>query len=357
MSQNSGASARRFQVRFNGELLAGFTKESVIVNVAKAYNVSPDEIAKWFAEGGVTLREEATAEELSGLEGFFNQHGLRLEVINLQEESESFKPALDDNIIDTHSGSEAPHSNSQESQENDNVGARNHDSNDSNHGHFDNNGQADNQQTSSGNPHDIALEELKQTLTQLKVFMMPKELEGFVPASLGKRTIAFILDYLIISFLTFMLLYILGTLGIVDMTPFQEYFALAESTLSVEDLMANSALQPILEQVILTFSIWVSVTFILYFALMEKFYGASLGKKVFNIRVYSLRTGSQLAWNTVLIRTFLFYLGINFLPAIPFIGIFLFLASVLWATRDHLFRRTVYDNLSGTVVGSVPHQR
>lgn len=322
MNQNSDASAMRFRVRFNGELLAGFTKETAIVNVAKAYNVSPEEIAKWFAEGGVTLRDSTTSEELAGLEGFFNQHGLRLEIINLTQEPEDFKPALDDAAIDTHP---APQN---DFETHNNV----------------------------SQPHDVALEDLKQTLSQLKVLMMPKDLEGFVPASLVKRTAAFVLDYLIMSFLSLILIYLLGMIGVVDITPFQEYFALAESTLSVEDLMANSELQPILEQMVLSFSIWVSVTFILYFSVMERFYGASLGKKVFNIRVYSLRTGSQLGWNTVLIRTFLFYLGINFLPAIPFIGVLLFLGTVLWATRDPIFKRTAYDNLSGTIVGSVPQK-
>lgn len=343
MNQNSDASAMRFRVRFNGELLPGFAKETAIVNVAKAYNVAPDDIAKWFTAGGVTLREEATSDELAGLESFFNKHGLRLEITSLTQEPSSFKPELDDAAVHSHDEKSIETESSAGQSGNDHSGSDYSDNNHSGYG-----------QAPAGNAHEVALEDLQKTLSQLTVLMRPKELEGFVPASFAKRTIAFILDYFIMSFLSLILIYLLGTLGVVDITPFQEYFSLAESTLSVEELMANAELQPVLEEMVLSFSIWVSVTFILYFSLMERFYGASLGKKVFNIRIYSLRTGSQLGWNTVLIRTFLFYLGINFLPAIPFIGVFLFLATILWATRDPIYKRTVYDNLSGTIVGSVP---
>lgn len=328
MNQNNKTDAMRFSVRFNGELLPGFTKEAVIVSIAKAYEVEPAEISKWFTDEGVTLREEATSEELAEIEGFFKQHGLRLEIINLNHESKDIEPDIEPDLKP------------------DLKPKRDEEDVDFRHDDF-------GQETKIPDRHEIALEDLQKTLTQLNVLMSPKELEGFVPASLVKRTVAFILDYFIMSFLSLVLIYILGSIGLIDITPFREYLALAESTLSVEDLMANSELQPILEEMILSFSIWVSFTFIFYFGMLERFYGATLGKKVFNIRVYSVRTGSQLGWNTVLIRTILFYLGINFLPAIPFIGGLLFLASVLWATRDPFFKRTLYDNLSGTVVGSI----
>lgn len=334
---NNRENEMRYRVRFIGELLPGYTQESAILSVAKAYGVEPDEIAKWFKEGGVTLRESASSEELSGLEGFFTQHGLRLEVTALTAEPESFRPQLDDDIMH-----EAPTSKRAEDQSHEEVIGQRHDDFGA--------------ENKIEDRHNINPQDIESLLKQFKSMIIPKDLEGFQPSTLPKRTFAFIIDYLIVSFLSLVVVYLLGTFGIVDFTPFAEYFSLAQNNPTLEDMMNDEAVRGILEQMIATLSIWVSVTFILYFSILEKFYGATLGKKAFNIRVYSLRTGQNLSWNSAILRTILFYIGINFLPAIPFIGGILFLITVLLATRDPLFKRTLYDIVAGTVVGSLPNQ-
>ncbi len=374
--------SRKYQVRFTGELLPGFAKEQVILAIAKAYNVAPEEISKWFVPGGVTLREEASADEVAQLEGFFQAQGLRLEIVDLSigdRATDVERPKLDESAV--HEASVNDHSiatdlDTPHTRQTDHVSEEGSSSQEmevaDSSRHQETQGNQDDlrRQEESGEEHrnsqqqgipqlnlnDLSKENIEKMFAQVKAMLIPPSLAGFMPARLGRRTLAFILDYLIISFLSFVVIYLLGMLNLIDTAPFQEYFTLAKGHLSVEDLMANPELQPVLEEMMSVLSIWVSLTFVLYFILLEKLYGASLGKRLFNMRVYSLRTGGLMSWNIAIFRTMLFYIGINFLTAIPIIGGILFLLTLLWATRDPLFRRTLYDLFAGTIVGSLPQE-
>lgn len=374
--------SRKYQVRFTGELLPGFAKEQVILAIAKAYNVAPEEISKWFVPGGVTLREEASADEVAQLEGFFQAQGLRLEIVDLSIGDRAIdveRPKLDESAV--HEASVNDHSiatdlDTPHTRQTDHVSEEGSSSQEmevadsSRHQEAQGNQDDLRRQEESGEEHrnsqqqeipqlnlnDLSKENIEKMFAQVKAMLIPPSLAGFMPARLGRRTLAFILDYLIISFLSFVVIYLLGMLNLIDTAPFQEYFTLAKGHLSVEDLMANPELQPVLEEMMSVLSIWVSLTFVLYFILLEKLYGASLGKRLFNMRVYSLRTGGLMSWNIAIFRTMLFYIGINFLTAIPIIGGILFLLTLLWATRDPLFRRTLYDLFAGTIVGSLPQE-
>lgn len=374
--------SRKYQVRFTGELLPGFAKEQVILAIAKAYNVAPEEISKWFVPGGVTLREEASADEVAQLEGFFQAQGLRLEIVDLSIGDRAIdveRPKLDESAVheasvndhSTAADSDTPHTRQTDHVSEEGSSSQEMEVADSSR-HQETQGNQDDlrRQEESGEEHrnsqqqeipqlnlnDLSKENIEKMFAQVKAMLIPPSLAGFMPARLGRRTLAFILDYLIISFLSFVVIYLLGMLNLIDTAPFQEYFTLAKGHLSVEDLMANPELQPVLEEMMSVLSIWVSLTFVLYFILLEKLYGASLGKRLFNMRVYSLRTGGLMSWNIAIFRTMLFYIGINFLTAIPIIGGILFLLTLLWATRDPLFRRTLYDLFAGTIVGSLPQE-
>lgn len=374
--------SRKYQVRFTGELLPGFAKEQVILAIAKAYNVAPEEISKWFVPGGVTLREEASADEVAQLEGFFQAQGLRLEIVDLSigdRATDVERPKLDESAVheasvndhSTAADSDTPHTRqtdhvSEERSSSQEMGVADSSSHQEAQGNQDDlrrqeeSGEEHRNSQQQGIPqlnlNDLSKENIEKMFAQVKAMLIPPSLAGFMPARLGRRTLAFILDYLIISFLSFVVIYLLGMLNLIDITPFQEYFNLAKGHLSVEDLMANPELQPVIQEMMSTLSIWVGLTFVLYFILLEKLYGASLGKRLFNMRVYSLRTGGLMSWNIAIFRTMLFYIGINFLTAIPIIGGILFLLTLLWATRDPLFRRTLYDLFAGTIVGSLPQE-
>ena len=390
MSMSNREKSNKYQVRFTGELLPGFAKEQVILAIAKAYNVAPEEISKWFVPGGVILREEASAEEVAQLEGFFKTQGLRLEIVNLSIDANADnieRPKLDESAVhEGRSNSDGAQAN-EASLNDDSTRQGSHSSQadqsaseerspsvqdakvadswsdqarDDLSRQGENGGEnRDSQQREIPqlNLNDLSKENIEKMFAQVKAMLIPPSLAGFVPAKLGRRALAFILDYLIISFLSFVVIYLLGMLNLINIAPFQEYFTLAKGHLSVEDLMANPDLQPVMQEMMSVLSIWVSLTFVLYFILLEKLYGASLGKRLFNIRIYSLKTGGLMSWNSAIFRTMLFYIGINFLTAIPIIGGILFLLTLLWATRDPLFRRTLYDLFAGTIVGSLPNRK
>lgn len=345
MSQMNPDNVKKYCVRFRGEMLPGYTQESAILSVAKAYGVPPEDVAKWFAPEGVTLRESASQEEVAGLESFFRQHGLKLQVTPLESTFMSTPPKLDST---DHQAREAEKSaDSRRSKREEDQAA--HDDASS----FEDNRQQDQER------QEISLEELQQTLSQLKVMLLPKDLEGFTPAGLGKRLGAYIIDFLLFVILFQLIMSnILANMGLINLDFINEYVALFnESGGSLEQMLASPKIEALSMQILKTIGAWYVTLYFLYFAVQERYYGATIGKRLFKIRLFSLRTGKNLTWNSIAVRTILFFLGLQFLTSIPLVGIFLFMGTVLWALRDPLYRRTLYDMVAGTVVGSVPSDK
>lgn len=357
MSQMNQAGVTKYRVRFTGEMLPGFTQESAILSVAKAYSVPPEDVAKWFAKEGVTLRESASKEEIVGLEGFFRQHGLKLSITPIESPVQSVPPALDSTTPEEAVSTAKEHDEAAPQQNHRN--AKDHED------HEERVASKDSSQEPSmndrenpfqrGDRKELSLEELQQTLSQLKVMLLPKDLEGFVAAGLGKRLGAYIIDFLIFVILFQLIMSnILANLGLINLDFINEYVTLFnESGGSLEQMLASPDIEALSMQILKTIGPWYVALYFLYFAVQERYYGATIGKRLFKIRIYSLRTGKNLTWNTVAVRTILFFLGLQFLTSLPLVGIFLFLGTVLWAIRDPLYRRTLYDMVTGTVVGSI----
>ncbi len=345
-----------YRVRFKGELLPGYSKESVILAVAKAYNQAPDEIARWFIPNGVSLREQATYQEAKQLEGYFRQQGMVVHIEPLELTSDSAEAiALSQDVIATSSSS------SEESRvgksSTDSTIEPDHHATQQNHS-LDPNEQARQELEAllkQSQSEGVTLEKLQQTLSQYNLALIPKELQYFRPASLLKRLGAFIIDFVILSFLFQMIiLNLLMMLGLVDGDVFEHYLRLLnESNGSLETVLNNPDMIDALNQIVMSLAPWYVITYLAYFVLQERFYGATLGKRLFKIRIYSLETGSILRWKTVILRTILFFLGLQGLSYIPVIGIFIFAATMLVALRDPLYRRSFYDRITKTVVGSV----
>lgn len=342
MSQMNQENTMKYRVRFTGEMLPGFTQESAILSVAKAYGVPPEDIAKWFTPEGVTLREAASESEITGLEGFFNQHGLKLSVVKIESSAASL-PMVDAATDRQEQDHDVDHR-SEHSQQDESFQQALQNS----------------QESDSDNARkEISLEELQQTLSQLKVMLLPKDLEGFTPAGLGKRFGAYLIDFLLFVILFQLILTnILANLGLVNLDFLQEYITLFnESGGSLEQMLASPDIEALSMQILSSVGPWYVGLYFLYFALQERYYGATIGKRLFKIRIFSLRTGKNLTWNSIAVRTILFFMGLQFLTSIPLVGVFLFLGTVLWAIRDPLYRRTLYDMVAGTVVGSVPSDK
>lgn len=324
----------KYRVRFTGEMLPGFAQESAILSVAKAYGVPPEDIAKWFAPEGVTLRESAGKDDIASLEGFFAQHGLKLSITEIAPQTEMIRPQLD-SMVDERSAEKLQEEHEDDRSRSQDYSARN--------------------EAQNSEQREVSLEDLQQTLSQLKVMLLPKDLENFKPASLLKRLGAYLIDFfLFVVLFQLILSNILAGLGLVDLSFLQEYVALFnESGGSLEQMLASPDIEVLASKILKSIGPWYVALYFLYFAVQERYYGATLGKRLFKIRIFSLRTGKNLTWNSIAVRTILFFLGLQFLTSIPLVGVFLFAGTMLWAIRDPLYRRTLYDVVSGTVVGSV----
>ncbi|WP_026878236.1 RDD family protein [Ignatzschineria larvae DSM 13226] len=365
---------RVYRVRFKGELLPGYSKESVILAVAKAYNQAPDDIARWFVPGGVNLREEATYQEALQLEGYFRQQGMVVHIeslldadvsqvedasLNAENRATSVNASANDQASSdtaTSISKQSPEQSSEQSTTQEaSANSHNQDEN------IDPNEKARREleeMLKHNQSGEMTLEKLQQTLSQLNLALIPQELKDFRPASLLKRLGAFIIDFVILSFVfQIVVLNLLIMLGLVDGNIFERYLGLLnESNGSLETMLNNPDMIDALNQIVMSLAPWYVITYLAYFVLQERFYGATLGKKLFRIRIYSLVTGSVLRWNTVVLRTIFFFLGLQVLSYIPVIGIFLFAMTMFVALRDPLYRRSLYDRVTKTVVGSIENR-
>lgn len=334
MRQDREENGQKYQVRFLGELHPNTSKESAIVGVAKAYGVPAEEIASWFNANGVTLRESATTSEIKELTRFFDVHGLKLEITAIAAPEQPAMPEIDatSDVVSTSETARESDSNRDESP-------------------FD---KIDNE----GKAREITLEDLQQTLSQLKVMMIHPDMQGFVPASLGKRFGAFIIDYILMSFIAGAFVLFLGNLGFLDLAPFYEYLTLVEQTQgTLEDVMMDDKFEAVFTEIIKTVSIWGSVVFLLYFILQERFFGATIGKRLFRIRLVSFKSGKEISWRNTITKTMSFFLAAQLLLGIPYVGIFLFFLTIFWAFRDPLYQRNLYDIVAGTAVGTLPAEK
>lgn len=364
MSQMNQENRHQYCVRFTGEMLPGFTQESAILSVAKAYDVPPEDIAKWFIAEGVTLRESANSEEVAQLEQFFSQYGLKLTITPQGSQDSQGTEQKNDTALgskneplqdDTKSGIEAEAGTTATAKEYDlDSNKDSNDDKDANYG-----SKHDSSRLPENEGREVSLEELHKTLSQLKVMLLPQDLEGFTPAGLGKRLGAYLIDFFLFVILFQLILSnVLANLGLVNLDFLNDYIALFNASGgSLDEMLASPDIEGLALQILKSVGPWYIAFYFLYFSVQERYYGATIGKRMFKIRIFSLRTGKHLTWNSVAVRTILFFIGLQFLTSIPVVGIFLFLGTVLWATRDPLYRRTLYDMATATVVGSVPSDK
>lgn len=143
--------------------------------------------------------------------------------------------------------------------------------------------------------------------------------ENITIASMPKRILAFILDFFLVSFIV-VLAYSFGN----DLSYLE---SLNESERLVESAKITSALLPPL-----------CASYILYFSIFTKIYGASLGKIFFKIRVVSVDLLDNPNWAMSIFRAFLWLVSVMFY-CVPFVFAF-----------GDTFKRGLHDRFSKTIV-------
>lgn len=143
------------------------------------------------------------------------------------------------------------------------------------------------------------------------------EREGLELASLKARFLAYVLDYFLVSFLFLFLVwdFVAGVQG-----------DIAEST-----------------QIFLQFSPLYILCNLSYEVIFIHFYGATLGKILFKVRVVSVDYVDNPSFLISLVRAILKLIGSNF-----------FYITYIFAFDD-AFKRTLHDRLTKTIVISIAH--
>ncbi len=352
-----GEKSARFQVRFLGKLSEAQGKEAAIEGVAKAYQTEEAIIRQWFLPEGVILKEEATLDEVMELDRFFKQFGMVVEAFRLplsEEDQWTIEAQIEKNQI-------ALDASSQEVEREDSSNRNEWEDSDEplqnpfkqEEGYLLSPDPAvDGENNRKESPHDFE-EELERVTSMLKKMFVREHLTEFQKAPLLRRLGAYILDYFLFTLLYQMIVFaIFAPMGIVDISFIQDYEALfAETGGSLEAMLMHPDMSSLTAQIISALGPWYMLLYLLYFAVQEKMWGATVGKRVLDLQVYSTNSNPELTFPQVLLRTALFFIGLHVLSMLPGIGTILFIITIFIARFDPLYSRTLYDRLSNTAVG------
>ncbi len=300
-------------VLFNGVLIPPQTKEGAIRQLSEAYQLPESTFEEWFTQKPYSLRKRATIEEADQLTEYFNNIGLEVERIPYIEES-----------TDANSDFEAGSPEYEESLAN----------------------------------------SLK--LVQHAINNNRDSLLLVRPASLWRRFFAWVIDFIFITIIfSLVLSVVLVPMGLVDPQFIAFYEYLMQELVNNGDAILNSGGKLIIPEEFqpLDFAaqaIRVQLYFltlgVLYFGLFEGISGSSPGKKLLNMRVYSLRTktlGLGVAFSRIIFLLVAYNISkiIN-LHLIGGLGSLLLYATLLMALFDRTGRKqTLYDRLTHTLVG------
>lgn len=351
----------QFQVRFLGRMLPDAIKSEAIAGVAHAYQTDSSRIEQWFLPEGVILKERAALNEVMELDRFFQQFGMVVEAFRLPLTAES-EAEIAARIAKNRAARET-----EEAEETERVSSINpySDSTDEDSLNGPERGYTlspdpavDSENNRKEADHDFEAE-LEKMTSMLKRIFVREHLTEFQRAPLLRRLGAYILDYFLFTLLYQVIVFaIFAPMGLVDLSFVSDYEAMfAETGGSLEAMLMHPDISALTAQVVSTLGPWYLLLYMAYFALQEKFWGASVGKRVLDLQVYSTSAHPELTFPQVLLRTALFFIGLHVVSMLPGIGTLLFIITIFIARFDPLYSRTLYDRLSNTAVGIRPKDK
>ncbi len=286
-----------YRVIFEGQLKDGFYKDIVINRLAQIYQKSPETFAKWFENPPVVLKEKASLDEANQVKLFFEELGLLIKIENLQ--------AKVDMLIS----------------ENDQIVEQ-------------------------------SFEELKRLLEEnskeVKVIKVN-------PAKMTTRAMAYVVDLLLISLINFLIIQLIFVpFEIVDVHKLQSALMILSDAQNSREAMVEASISLLSEMEPVMILMFLVMS--LYFAFLEFKIQASFGKRLFNLRVYSLTT-LNLSFRQTLMRIATLILGwwlcqMIGVITLPTIGTLIFFGTLLIGLSDEKkLNRTIYDRFSRTFVG------
>lgn len=296
----------KYQALFYGELKAGHSQEMAIRALAGAYQKEDSFFESWFVNDKTVVKKEATREEAEYIRDYLGDLGLVIQIEPLTQDAQI--------INDVEKGTEKL--------------------------------------------LEEAFEQIQQTLkdVQGEAESQKKVVIHVQPAPMGKRFMAYLLDLIVCMIIANLVLeLVLAPLGLINTTLIHELSLAVNNATTQDDIrnivdgyMGNDEFANLIMQVMF----FVFAVQVLYFGLMDSKYNATLGKKLFRIKVYSLISPQILVRQAALRQVFIIVAFFVLATLLGSIGLMVLIGIFIMAAYDKRgLKQTLFDRLTATVVG------
>jgi len=296
----------KYQALFYGELKAGHSQEMAMRALAGAYQKDDDFFESWFSNDQTVVKKEATLEEAEYIRDYLGDLGLVIQIEPLNQDGQTIRDV----------------------------------------------------EKETEQLLEDAFQQIQQTLKDVQEgTAAPKKVVLHVqPAPMAKRVMAYLLDLIICMIVANLLLeLVLAPLGLFNTAPIHELSLAVNAATTQEDIknivdtyMGNEEFANLIMQMMF----FVFAVQVLYFGLMDSKYNATLGKKLFRIKVYSLISPQILVRQAALRQVFIIVAFFILATLLGGIGLLVLLGIFIMGAYDKRgLKQTLFDRLTATVVG------
>lgn len=296
----------KYQALFYGELKAGHSQEMAMRALAGAYQKDDNFFESWFSNDKTVVKREATLEEAEYIRDYLGDLGLVIQIEPLNQDGQTIRDV----------------------------------------------------EKETEQLLEDAFQQIQQTLKDVQEGTeAPKKIVLHVqPAPMAKRVMAYLLDLIICMIIANLLLeLVLAPLGLFNTAPIHELSLAVNAATTQEDIknivdtyMGNEEFANLIMQMMF----FVFAVQVLYFGLMDSKYNATLGKKLFRIKVYSLISPQILVRQAALRQVFIIVAFFILATLLGGIGLLVLLGIFIMSAYDKRgLKQTLFDRLTATVVG------
>lgn len=296
----------KYQALFYGELKAGHSQEMAMRALAGAYQKDDNFFESWFSNDKTVVKREATLEEAEYIRDYLGDLGLVIQIEPLNQDGQTIRDV----------------------------------------------------EKETEQLLEDAFQQIQQTLKDVQEGTeAPKKIVLHVqPAPMAKRVMAYLLDLIICMIVANLLLeLVLAPLGLFNTAPIHELSLAVNAATTQEDIknivdtyMGNEEFANLIMQMMF----FVFAVQVLYFGLMDSKYNATLGKKLFRIKVYSLISPQILVRQAALRQVFIIVAFFILATLLGGIGLLVLLGIFIMGAYDKRgLKQTLFDRLTATVVG------
>lgn len=296
----------KYQALFYGELKEGHSQTMVVRALAGAYHKEDSFFESWFSNDKTVVKKEATLEEAEYIRDYLGDLGLVIQIEPVNQEGQV--------VSDVEKETEQL--------------------------------------------LEDAFAKIQQTLKDVQGDTeAPKKFVVQVkPAPMAKRVLAYLLDIIICMIIANLLLeLILAPLGLFNTGPIHE-LSMAVNNATTQDEIRNVVDSYMNNEefanLIMQMMFFVFAVQVLYFGVMDSKYNATLGKKLFRIKVYSLISPQLLIRQAALRQVFIIVAFFILATLLGGIGLLVLLGIFMMGAYDKRgLKQTLFDRLTATLVG------